>query len=94
MTYRTRQEPCGECSGQGETLRAIRWAGEAYGELASERCPYCDGDGEVDASCEECGTVTALSDDLMCERCCDSVTLTVDEFELKYLGGGRWRVAA
>lgn len=84
MTFRNRTVPCGTCNdGRVEGFR--RFAGEAVaGEPVDECCPDCDGTGEVDQPCVDCGRYEPLDDELFCQRCVDGVTLTIAEFDAKY----------
>jgi hypothetical protein len=63
---------CDDCRGTGEITRAVRWAGEAYGELASHLCESCEGDGGSleDATCLCCEG--PLREDGFCPRCEES----------------------
>lgn len=54
-----------------------------YGHTA-HTCETCSGDCEIDASCEECGKITALNDELTCERCHDASNLPAHDFWKKY----------
>ena len=60
---------CPDCLGTGEITRAVRWSGEAYGELVSHICETCEGDGGEfeDARCLCCETV--LDADGFCPNC-------------------------
>lgn len=87
MTFAYTTTPCTFCdSGKATLIESIGFY--------SIVCPECDGAGEVDASCAECSCITPINADGLCERCNDANELTLVAFEAKYLGGGRWQVAA
>lgn len=52
-----------------------------------DACEECEGLGKVDCACADCGRVVALNDDGLCQRCSDSDTLPIAEFQSKYLCG-------
>jgi RecJ-like exonuclease len=47
-------------------------------------CETCDGEGEIDAECADCGERAALDDEGYCRRCFDKSALTVAEFNERY----------
>jgi hypothetical protein len=79
--YSFRTAACSECDGNP-------WFGIGHGS----RCEGCDGLGEVDCQCCDCGEVTAINDDGQCQRCHDADTLPLVEFQARYLGENAWRV--
>ena len=85
-TYSFREDGCDACSGFGYTLEP---EGPGY---VSVPCDECEGTGEADCACADCGNVYPLNDEGLCERCFDSVELPIAAFDAKYLGKGMWRV--
>lgn len=84
-SFLLRTEDCAECGGSGESFEVARVSGEYLdADLCSERCPYCDGSGEQDAHCIECGKYEALNDDGECAQCHDASVLDLDDFNEKW----------
>jgi len=82
-SFRYRTETCPDCSG-GKVTIAVNIGAPGDGYYRDLTCNTCDGFNEVDADCITCGKLEPLNDALECERCVDSATLPIAEFEAKY----------
>ena len=83
--YLPRTTICETCGGKGYVTEFRRFAGEYMaGEPVEVRCQDCDGTGEQDACCSECGGIEPLNDEGECERCHDKHELTLAAFNAKW----------
>lgn len=73
--FRFRATDCETCGGEGTQVEFHRFAGEYMaGEPVEVTCLDCDGTGEQEAMCAECGEERKLNDDGVCQDCAFALT--------------------